>query len=42
MWVWLKDVVKDIVKDVLQRGLGAKDVANIKEISINLNIYIYA
>ncbi len=36
---WLQDVVKDIVKDVLQRGFGVKDVAYIKEIANNLNIF---
>ena len=31
--------MKDIVKDVLQRGSGVKDVAYIKEITDNLNIF---
>ncbi len=39
MWVWLKDVAQDIVKDVLLRGFGVKDVAYIKEIANNLNIF---
>ena len=35
--VWLEDIMKDIVEDVLQRGVGVKDVAYIKEMSINPN-----
>ncbi len=31
--------MKDIVKDVLQRGFGAKDVAYIKDMSINFNVF---